>query len=147
LFAGRASGLNGGQDGGTKRIDDGARAGSVARMKKLLSILSLTFLVSVAAHGQAMANHYGTFTETRGTATPTNGTVALTVLYPSLIYIRVNYLDVMVGTFTEKLGVRTFNVMTSSNQWKGTIKSGVVRGTFKQYANGISGTFECPVQP
>ena len=46
------------------------------------------------------------------------------------------------GTWDEKRLVRTFWIMNSSNQYVGTIRRGVIRGTFLNYRTGETGTLE-----
>ena len=46
------------------------------------------------------------------------------------------------GIWDEKRLVRTFWIMNSSNQFVGTIRRGVVRGTFLNYRTGETGTID-----
>jgi hypothetical protein len=46
------------------------------------------------------------------------------------------------GTWDQKQLVRTFSLMNSSNQYVGTINRGVVRGTFRNYITGDTGTLD-----
>jgi hypothetical protein len=47
-----------------------------------------------------------------------------------------------IGTWEQKQFVRTFSIITSSNQYVGTINRGVVRGTFRNYVTGDTGALD-----
>jgi len=115
-------------------------------MHKLITILSLTFLFTLAGRTQQLMSEYqGTFRETKGTSNLTNGPVYLAFWHDGLFSINnsVGAVRGGFGTWTDKLGVRTFSVINASNTWSGTIRNGVVSGTFRSYVSGISGIFEC----
>lgn len=108
-------------------------------MKIVLTVLAVLIVAfSTRAELFELARYDGTLT-----AHGTTNSISVQCLNGGVVGLGVGDSYGVYGTLTERNGIRRISIQTSTNPFVGTIKGGVVRGTYKHFTSGVTGTFQC----
>ena len=114
-------------------------------MKTILFLTGVFLFISAARECQAqptMATYTCTLVRSSGTLTNVQLQLFATKACTIVGFGPAAGIPPQSGTWDQKQLVRTFSIMNSSNQYVGTINRGVVRGTFRNYVTGETGTLD-----